>query len=267
MYFLRTKQSAQSIKLFFLIGIVLLCLGIGFKAEAFPPEYVYFATYSGTAGAPALISVVSEHSVGGMASWCVTMDFGDGSPTQFSSCTPAGMDISCKTNFSHTYSSEGVYVTTAISCNCARPTDCVQKTQRFPVGPPTTPPVCGNAMIESGERCDDGNVISGDGCNSNCQIEGGPVATPAPQDEINPLKYFKFGDLLDKIIDVAFWIAIIILPIGIIVGGFMFLSAAGNPSNIELGKKIILYCAVMLGTIIMIKTLSFMFKDDLTFTK
>jgi cysteine-rich repeat protein len=31
---------------------------------------------------------------------------------------------------------------------------------------------CGNAKIEPGERCDDGNVLSGDGCSSSCQVEG-----------------------------------------------------------------------------------------------
>jgi len=83
----------------------------------------------------------------------------------------------------------------------------------------------------------------------------------------NPMEVSTFGELLDKIIDVIFWLAIILLPIGIITGGIIFLTAAGNPSNIELGKKIILYCVVILGTIIMFKTLSFIFKDDLTFTK
>lgn len=87
------------------------------------------------------------------------------------------------------------------------------------------------------------------------------------QTDDNPIKASTFGELLDKIIDVIFWLAVIILPIGIITGGIMFLTASGNPSNIELGKKIILYCVVILGTIIMFKTLSFIFKDDLTFTK
>jgi cysteine-rich repeat protein len=31
---------------------------------------------------------------------------------------------------------------------------------------------CGNAMVEAGEGCDDGNTLSGDGCSSSCQIEG-----------------------------------------------------------------------------------------------
>ena len=43
-----------------------------------------------------------------------------------------------------------------------------------PVGP-----VCGNSVIESGETCDDGNVVNGDGCSSTCQTE---VVTPPPTD-------------------------------------------------------------------------------------
>ncbi|MFN7965568.1 MAG: MopE-related protein [Acidobacteriota bacterium] len=30
---------------------------------------------------------------------------------------------------------------------------------------------CGNGMIERGERCDDGNTLSGDGCSSLCQLQ------------------------------------------------------------------------------------------------
>lgn len=43
----------------------------------------------------------------------------------------------------------------------------------------TTPPVvCGDGIIETGESCDDGNRVSGDGCSSTCQTE-----TPAPLDD------------------------------------------------------------------------------------
>jgi cysteine-rich repeat protein len=34
------------------------------------------------------------------------------------------------------------------------------------------PPRCGNDLVEAGEECDDGNVASGDGCDSQCQVEG-----------------------------------------------------------------------------------------------
>lgn len=35
--------------------------------------------------------------------------------------------------------------------------------------------VCGNKLREAGEGCDDGNVVSGDGCDSWCQVEYTPV--------------------------------------------------------------------------------------------
>jgi len=83
----------------------------------------------------------------------------------------------------------------------------------------------------------------------------------------NPIEARTFGELLDKIVRVVFWIAVIVFPLGIVAGGILFLTSSANPSNIELAKKIILYCAVILGLIIMIKLLLFVFKDDLTFTK
>lgn len=37
--------------------------------------------------------------------------------------------------------------------------------------------ICGNGILEVGEQCDDGNLISGDGCNNICNIEN---ITPPP---------------------------------------------------------------------------------------
>ena len=36
------------------------------------------------------------------------------------------------------------------------------------------PGICGDNLINSGEECDDGNLINGDGCNSSCKIEYNP---------------------------------------------------------------------------------------------
>ncbi len=38
--------------------------------------------------------------------------------------------------------------------------------------PPPVPPPCGNGVINSGEQCDDSNMLNGDGCSSTCVIEG-----------------------------------------------------------------------------------------------
>jgi len=32
-------------------------------------------------------------------------------------------------------------------------------------------PICGNSLVETGEECDDGNVVAGDGCSSTCTAE------------------------------------------------------------------------------------------------
>ena len=57
----------------------------------------------------------------------------------------------------------------------------------------SVPAICGNSVIEGAETCDDGNVVSGDGCSNICITEGGggdgghndggggaPAPAPAP---------------------------------------------------------------------------------------
>jgi len=36
---------------------------------------------------------------------------------------------------------------------------------------PLRPAVCGDDEVDGGEECDDGNTVSGDGCDAGCQIE------------------------------------------------------------------------------------------------
>ena len=44
--------------------------------------------------------------------------------------------------------------------------------------------VCGNGTVESGEQCDDGNTVGGDGCSATCQNEG-PGGNPPGCNPIN----------------------------------------------------------------------------------
>lgn len=42
-------------------------------------------------------------------------------------------------------------------------------------GKELTPILCGNGILEAPEQCDDGNIISGDGCSAKCEIEEDPA--------------------------------------------------------------------------------------------
>jgi len=42
---------------------------------------------------------------------------------------------------------------------------------------PDETPACGNGIVETGEICDDGNTLSGDGCSDTCQPDDN-LATP-----------------------------------------------------------------------------------------
>ena len=44
--------------------------------------------------------------------------------------------------------------------------------------------ICGNAQKESGEECDDGNTINGDGCSSVCKNEDTPTPTGCPSNQV-----------------------------------------------------------------------------------
>ena len=56
----------------------------------------------------------------------------------------------------------------------------------LPPPPPPPGPVCGNGIVESGEQCDDGNTVDGDGCSSTCTIEAPPVGPVCGDGEIGP---------------------------------------------------------------------------------
>lgn len=66
----------------------------------------------------------------------------------------------------------------------------------------------------------------------------------------NPLEAETFEELIDSIINFILKIAIVIAPIMIIVSGFYFVTAAGDPEKIKTAKRIILY--TMIGLIIVI---------------
>ena len=43
-------------------------------------------------------------------------------------------------------------------------------------------PACGDGILQIGEQCDDGNVVSGDGCSATCGLEGNFISETEPND-------------------------------------------------------------------------------------
>jgi len=77
----------------------------------------------------------------------------------------------------------------------------------------------------------------------------------------NPLEYESFTDLIYKIIDFLFYLALGIAPIMIIVAGFYFITATGDPAKIDTAKKIILWTLIGLLVVISAKGLIALFKE------
>lgn len=60
----------------------------------------------------------------------------------------------------------------------------------------------------------------------------------------NPLKAESFEDLIDSLINFIFWISIAIAPLMIIIAGFYWLTAAGNPDRIKTALNIIKWTVI-----------------------
>ena len=67
----------------------------------------------------------------------------------------------------------------------------------------------------------------------------------------NPLEYDTFGELIEAIIDFFINIALVLVPLFIVIAGFYFVTATGDPAKIETGKKIILYTSIGLLIILL----------------
>lgn len=79
--------------------------------------------------------------------------------------------------------------------------------------------------------------------------EGGTIKIP------NPLSSETFGDLLDKLVDFIFFVGIAVAPIMVLIAGFYFLTAGGDPKKVDTAKKIILYTIIGFAIILMARGL------------
>ncbi len=67
----------------------------------------------------------------------------------------------------------------------------------------------------------------------------------------NPIESENFQQFLTVIINFLFWIGLALAPVFILISAFYLMTAAGNPAQIETGKRIITYTVIGLLVIIM----------------
>lgn len=82
-----------------------------------------------------------------------------------------------------------------------------------------------------------------------------PLITNAQVQIQNPLNYRSFAELLGAVVGFLMKLAIPIATIAIIIGGFYFITAGGNPDKIKVAKQIIIWA--LIGLIIVLSAWGF----------
>lgn len=77
----------------------------------------------------------------------------------------------------------------------------------------------------------------------------------------NPVGVSTFNELLDKIINYVTLIAVPILSIMVLWGGFQMLTAKDNPANFDKGRKTITYAAIGFAVILVAQGLEFVIRE------
>ncbi len=109
-------------------------------------------------------------------------------------CNPDATDADCQTTYMDCINEQCVEVTGVGSDQCTADTDCILPTHmecdanydcievqgpgadQCTINEDCTPAqICGNGILEGDEECDDGNLVNGDACDSQCDFETGLV--------------------------------------------------------------------------------------------
>ena|GEM_PF-1472107 len=77
----------------------------------------------------------------------------------------------------------------------------------------------------------------------------------------NPITSGSFADLLNRIIDWILNIALVLAPLVIVYGGFIYMTAAGDTGKVTQGKNIVLYAVIGFIVALLAKSLIGIFTD------
>jgi len=61
---------------------------------------------------------------------------------------------------------------------------------------------------------------------------------------INPLAYDTFAELIGAIINFIWYVSWVIAPIIIIIGGYYYMTAFGDPQKIKIANRLIMYAVI-----------------------
>lgn len=96
-----------------------------------------------------------------------------------------------------------------------------------------------------------GACTTKDDCSSGLECRGGLCQRENAADFCNPLRSDNLVDIVDRVITIAFWVALSISPIPIIYAGFLFVTAGGQSKNIDTAKSMLLWTVIGLVVIMM----------------
>ena len=70
----------------------------------------------------------------------------------------------------------------------------------------------------------------------------------------NPLgEGTQFEDIIDRIIDFIFRIAIVVAPLMVVIGGVMIATAAGNPQQVARARNLLIWTAIGFAIVLLSK--------------
>lgn len=97
-------------------------------------------------------------------------------------------------------------------------------------------------------------------CKNYCDAvaRGDPNPTPPPGTAClcNPLRAERLADLINNILRFIFIIAVVVAPLMVVIGGFLFVTGVGNPQQIAQAKGILIWTAIGFGVILFARGLT-----------
>ncbi len=99
-------------------------------------------------------------------------------------------------------------------------------------------------------------AVPASGCTDYCTNIGKASAKEFPTGKTcicNPLTTEKFTDVVDRILNILFFVALAVAPVMILVAGFKFLTGGGNPETLKGARQMLVWTGVGFGIILLSK--------------